>query len=117
MLNPKMEIHKLQGDRAHVGDVEVVRDVRHTTAGEHVGGVDGIGCQYFQAMTTQLLQEHWECLEDRRKDIWQGSQKRLAMYIASMDIKTVFDKASIHGVLLLFFVTGCLEGQATFEKR
>ena len=39
-----------------------------------VGGVDGVACQHFQVMCTQLLQKDWEWQEYRRKDIWQGSK-------------------------------------------
>ena len=59
----------------------------------HVGGVDGISCQHFQAMITQLRQKHWEWHEDKRRDVWHGIEKTPAMYTASMDNKAAFDVA------------------------
>ena len=31
----------------------------------HVGGIEGISCQHFPVMMTNLLPEHWEWQEDR----------------------------------------------------
>ena len=99
---------KLQGDCAHVGDVEVVRDLDFTLSGKekevegwkqlHVGGVDGIGCHHFQVMISQLLQRHREWQEDRWRDTWQGSDK---YHIARMDIKTPFDVARLKNTVII----------------
>ena len=100
----KKEDQKLQG--AHVGDVEVVRDLDLILSGKEkevegweqlrVGGVDGIRCHHFQVMISQLLQRHWEWQENRWRDTWQGSDK---YHIASMDIKTPFDVARLMIIL------------------
>ena len=39
----------------------------------HVGGIEGISCQHFQVIMTNLLQNHWEWQEDRRPmfQAWQ----------------------------------------------
>ena len=59
----------------------------------HVGGIDGIICRHFQVLMTQLLQQHQEWQEDKRKIVRHGSEKRPTMYLPSMDIKTAFDVA------------------------
>ena len=51
-----------------------------------MGGIDGI-------LMTQWLQKHWERYENWRKNVWHGSEKRPAMYVASVDIKTALDVA------------------------
>ena len=58
-----------------------------------MGGVDSVSCEHLQVMVTQLLQNHWKWQEDRRKNMWHGSEKRPTMHSASMDIKTAFDVA------------------------
>ena len=64
----------------------------------HVGGIEGISCQHFQVMMTNLLQKHWEWREDRRPMIKHGVVKRPTMYLASLDIKTAFDVARQKGI-------------------
>ena len=51
----------------------------------NVGGIHSL-----QVMMTQLLQKHGEWQEDRRKNMWHGSERELTMYVASM-IKTALD--------------------------
>ena len=92
--------------------------------------IDGISCQHFQALMTQLLPKHWDWQDNKRKYIWHGSEKRPTMYVANMDTKTAFDVArpmhiatamedpNVHGWItaaLLREIAG-LEGQATFEN-
>ena len=59
------------------------------------GRLDGIGCQHLQGMSPLLLQRHRKWLEDRMnaQDVWQGSDKRHTIHIASMEIKAAFDVA------------------------
>ena len=93
---------KLRVFCADVGDVEMVwaciilrlEKAKETDGWKqvHMGGLDGISCQHFQMMT-QSLQKHWEWQEDRRPMMRNGSVTRPAMYLASMDMKTVFDVA------------------------
>ena len=59
----------------------------------YVGGVDGIGCQHLHGMSPLLLQMHWKWLEDRMKDVWQGSDRRHTTHTASMEIKAAFGVA------------------------
>ena len=95
-----------------------------------VRGIEGSSCQHLQVLMTQLLQKHWEWQEDRRKNVWHGSEKRPTMHIASMDIKTASDMArpkrtarimgaqDVHGWItaaLIREMTG-LDGHATFEN-
>ena len=44
-----------------------------------------------EMMVSQLLQKPWQ--QERRKNVWHGSEQRPTMYLASMDIQTVFDMA------------------------
>ena len=44
-------------------------------------------------LMTHWLQKHWEWQEDRRKNVWHGSERRPTVYVVSMDIKTAFDVA------------------------
>ena len=118
---------KIQGDRADVGDVEVVCGLcfflrlDEETEPEgwkqlHVGGVGGGGCQHLQVMMTQLLQTHWEEQGAGRKKNWQGSDKKLTIYVDSMDPKTAFDvarpKQDAHG-----WITSALLRDDTFESK
>ena len=93
-----------------------------------VGRTGGISCQLLQVIMTHLPQKHWEWQEDRKNNVWHGSDKR-PMYIASMDIKTAFDVArpkhianirrdhDTHGWITasLLREMGGLEGHATME--
>ena len=95
----------------------------------HAGGIDGTTCQHLQVMMTHLLQKHWEWQEDRRKDVWHGSERRPTMSVASMDIKTAFrvarpkhianimDSPNIHGwiVAALLREMDRVEGKAVSE--
>ena len=97
--------HKLQGHRVDIGDFEVVCDLNNSSLGKSERtrrlaapargwcGVDGLRCQHLQVLMTQLLQRHWEWQEDKRTNVWHGSEKKPAMYIVSMDIKTAVDVA------------------------
>ena len=96
-------LKKLQGQRADVGDVEVVYDLFLNSAIRrrkeleiwkqlHVGGLDGVSCHHLQVMTP-LQQKLWERQGDRRNTHWHGSENGPAMYIANMDIKTALDVA------------------------
>ena len=57
------------------------------------GRLDGIGCQHLQGMSPLLLQRHRKWLEDRMKDVWQGSDRRHTTHTASMEIKGASDVA------------------------
>ena len=59
----------------------------------YVGGIDGITPQQLQ----ELMQKHWEWQEERRKNIWHGSEERPTMYSARKDIRMAFDMADAHG--------------------
>ena len=94
----------------------------------HLGGADGFIGSMSHVMTAQLLQKHLEW-QDRKKDVWQGSERRPTVYIVSMDIKTPPDVArpkhiadflvgqDAHGwtTAALLRRKKSLEGQATFE--
>ena len=60
---------------------------------QHVGGSDGIRCQHLHVMMADLLQKHLEWQEDRRKDVWHGSERRPTLHLAGIDNKTAFDVA------------------------
>ena len=85
--------------------------------------------QHLQVLMTQLHQKHWKWPEDRKTNVWHGSEKRPTMYVASMDINTAFVVArpkhiakmmgdqDVHGWIttaLLREMTG-MDGQTTFE--
>ena len=60
----------------------------------HLGGVDGISCQHLQVMMTNLLQKTLGMAKEERNPMLKhGSVVRPTMYLASLDIKTAFDKA------------------------
>ena len=59
----------------------------------HVAEIDGIRCQHFQVLMTNLLQKPCEWQEDRRPMIEHASVIRPTMHLASLDIKTAFDVA------------------------
>ena len=59
----------------------------------HVGGIDAVSCQHLPVLMTQLLQKHGRWQEDRRKDVWHGSEKNSSMYVVGTDIMAAFDVA------------------------
>ena len=59
----------------------------------HMGGVIGISCQHLQVLTTDVLQKHWECQEERNPVMKHGTVVRPTMFLVSLDIKTAFDEA------------------------
>ena len=44
-------------------------------------------------MIAELQQKRWDWQEDRRNDVWHGSEKTITMYFASTDMKPAFDAA------------------------
>ena len=96
----------------------------------HIGGVNGISCQYLQALTTNLLQKHGERQEERNPVMRHGTVVRPAMYLASLDIRTAFDEAkpkhvawilddhNTHGWLIAALLREMseLSGTASFES-
>ena len=56
----------------------------------HVGGMSTVSAVRHQVLMTQLLRITWKWQDNRRKDVWH-SENRTTMYVASVDIKMVFD--------------------------
>ena len=54
-----------------------------------MGQVDGMGCQHFQVMLTQLLQKHWSGRTEG-KTLGMEASQRPTSYIASLDTRTAF---------------------------
>ena len=94
-----------------------------------VGGINNTSCQHLQVMLTNLLQKHWVLQEHRDSMMKHGCVVRPTMFLASLDIKTVFDDArprhvaklmeghSIHRWLIsaLMSEMSDLHERATFE--
>ena len=52
-----------------------------------------MNCEHMQGLLTNLLKKHWEWQENRREDLEPGKFKYETMYMASLNVKTVFDVA------------------------
>ena len=48
---------------------------------------------HLHVLTTNLLQKHWECQEERDPVMEHGTVVRPTMYMASLDPRTVFGEA------------------------
>ena len=91
----------------------------------HVGGIDGISCQHFEAMMAEQLQKHWEWQEDRRKKHVTRQRSETHNVVGqhgdqdqSILRKLWAIKMFVHGWITaaaLREMAG-LEGQATFEN-
>ena len=86
-------------DCVNVGDVEVVCGAYHSSPGRRrrIRRLEAAGRGWdwrYQLSTSSSSDDavaEWQ--EDRRKNMWHGIERRPAMYLTSMDIKTAFDVA------------------------
>ena len=73
----------------------------------HVGAERGVNCEHMmQALVTNTFQRHWEWQEDRRVDLQPGLFRYITAFIASLDVMTAFDVASLALVSKILTLTG-----------
>ena len=61
----------------------------------HVGAERGVNCEHVQALLTNKVQGQWEWQEDRWTDLWPGLFGCTTAFMASLDVKVVFDVAKL----------------------
>ena len=66
----------------------------------------GVHCVHMQALLTNILQRHWKWQEDRWTDLQPGFYRYNTAFLASLDVKTVFDVAKPSVVSRILSLTG-----------
>ena len=115
MCGSKKGDQKLQVNCADIGDVELIRVLHYSSFGKekknppmckklHVGGIEGISCQYLQVMMTNLLQKHWKLQEYRSPIMKHDSVVRPTIYLTSEMLLHISEEDGTEKILSKFNV-------------